>query len=137
MKAVLFDWVRDIAFYTLPMNVVLHVLPGKGQRKYLQFFMGIILIILVFSPVLKFTGLERKLDTSYVFQTYDEELKEFRRRQTQIEEQYQKRVEEQLKETREQLGVKEEGTAEHETFGTGTDIGIEEVRIRIREVEEN
>ena len=46
MKELLFEWIQDIAFYTLLMVVVLHVLPEKNQRKYLQFFMGIVLMIL-------------------------------------------------------------------------------------------
>jgi len=137
LKEFLFGWVQDIAFYTLLMVVVLHVLPGKSQRKYLQFFMGVILIILVISPVLKFTGLERKLDTAYAFQTYDQELQEFRRRQTEIEEQLQGRLERQLKETQEQMRLEEEEAIEYGTFGTGTGIGIEEIRIRIEEMEKD
>ena len=41
MKEFIFGWIQDIAFYTLLMEVVLHVLPEQGQKKYLQFFMGI------------------------------------------------------------------------------------------------
>ena len=62
MKELLFGWVQDIAFYTLLMVVVLHVLPEKSQRKYLQFFMGIVLMILVISPFLSALGLDRQLD---------------------------------------------------------------------------
>ena len=47
------------------MEVVLHVLPEQGQKKYLQFFMGIVLIILVISPMLSAAGLDRQLDETY------------------------------------------------------------------------
>lgn len=47
MKELLYGWIRDVAFYTLLMNVVLHVLPEESQRKYLRFFMGIVLMIVV------------------------------------------------------------------------------------------
>ena len=47
MKEFLYGWIRDVAFYTLLMNVVLHVLPEESQRKYLRFFMGIVLMIVV------------------------------------------------------------------------------------------
>ena len=59
------------------MVVVLHVLPEKNQRKYLQFFMGIVLMILVMSPLLSALGLDRQLDKTYARQTYDRELQEF------------------------------------------------------------
>lgn len=136
MKAFLYGWVQDIAFYTLLMVVVLHVLPEKNQRKYLQFFMGVVLIILVMSPVLKFTGLEQKLDETYARQTYDQELQEFLRRQEEIEAEYQARVEEELEEARQELEAGEEMTGEEETqSGTGT--GVERIQIEIRPLEED
>lgn len=94
MKELLFGWIQDIAFYTLLMVVVLHVLPEKNQRKYLQFFMGIVLMILVISPFLTALGLEQQLDETYARQTYDRELQEFLRKQEAIEEEYQRHLEE-------------------------------------------
>lgn len=141
MKDFLFGWVRDIAFYTLLMVVVLHVLPEKSQRKYLQFFMGVVMIILVLSPVLKFTGLEGHLDETYVWQTYDWELQEFHRRQEELEARYQVRIEEQIKEAQEEIEAEqmEEGEVV-ENRGTsreGTDIGVEGIRVEIGTLEED
>lgn len=81
MKELLYGWIRDVAFYTLLMNVVLHVLPEESQRKYLRFFMGIVLMIVVLSPVLSVMGLNRVLDDTYVEMTSDQELRNFKRRQ--------------------------------------------------------
>ena len=98
MKEFIYGWIQDIAFYTLLMEVVLHVLPEQGQKKYLQFFMGIVLIILVISPMLSAAGLDRQLDETYARQTYDQELQEFQRRQQEIEEDYERRLEERVEE---------------------------------------
>ena len=109
MKELLFGWIQDIAFYTLLMVVVLHVLPEKNQRKYLQFFMGIVLMILVISPFLTALGLEQQLDETYARQTYDRELQEFLRKQEAIEEEYQRHLEEKLYEARDEAeSLKEE-----------------------------
>lgn len=109
MKDLLFGWIQDIAFYTLLMVVVLHVLPEKNQRKYLQFFMGIVLMILVISPFLSALGLERQLDETYARQTYDRELQEFLKKQEAIEEEYQRHLEEKLYEARDEAeSLKEE-----------------------------
>ena len=43
MKEFLDGWVRDIAFYTILMTVLLHLLPGESQRKYVRFFLGVVL----------------------------------------------------------------------------------------------
>lgn len=136
MKEYLYRWIQDIAFYTLLMTVVLHVLPDQKQEKYLQFFMGIVLIILVISPALSFTGLDRKLDETYARQTYDQELQEFLRRQEAMEETYREYVEERLSNAKEELEAQEE-TEERDDLGgqgearKGESIGIPEIQIEI------
>lgn len=140
MKELLYGWIRDIAFYTLLMEVVLHVLPEQGQRKYLQFFMGIVLIILVISPALSAAGLDRKLDETYVRQTYDQELQEFWQRQQEIEEGYERRLEERVEEAADELKALEEdqdGTGSgQETEESENDMEIPEIRIELGEPEE-
>lgn len=145
LKELLFGWIQDIAFYTLLMVVVLHVLPEKSQRKYLQFFMGVVLMILVLSPFLSFLGLERKLDETYARQTYDRELQEFLEKQEAIEEEYQRHLKEKLYEARDEAeSLKEEqGEAEQEREGQkegeasreGDKGGIPEIHIQIKEPE--
>ncbi len=145
MTKILYTWIRDIAFYTLLMTVVLHVLPEKGQRKYLQFFMGVVLIILVISPALSFAKLDRALDETYVRQTYDLELQEFLRRQEAIEEEYQELLEERLKEAaekEEQAGssehaLQEEAEGENQRPREGEEIEIPEIHVEFGSPEEN
>lgn len=132
MKELIFGWIRDIAFYTLLMEVVLHVLPEQGQKKYLQFFMGIVLIILVISPALSAAGLERQLDETYVRQTSDQELQEFQKRQQAIEESYEQRLEERVEEAAEELEQLEETEKQEEENG----VEIPEIRIEIGEPRE-
>ena len=141
MKELLYGWIRDIAFYTLLMEVVLHVLPEQGQKKYLQFFMGIVLIILVVSPMLSAAGLDRQLDETYARQTYDQELQEFQRRQQEIEEGYERRLEERVEEAADELEALEEdqeGTGSgQETEESENDMEIPEIRIELGEPEES
>ena len=137
MKELLFRWVQDIAFYTLLMMLILHVLPERGQRNYLQFFMGVVLIILVLSPVLNVTGLEQKLDEAYTRQTYDMELQEFRKQQEELQEEYQKILEEKLEEAK---GEQEEVRTEAETVNEteeGENSGIPKIHIEIGTSEED
>lgn len=143
LKEIFFGWVQDIAFYTLLMVVVLHVLPDKSQRKYLQFFMGIVLMILVISPFLSVLGLDRQLDRNYARQTYDRELQEFLERQGELEEEYQRHMEEKLYEARDEAeSLKEEQRQQEGQEGTevpweGEEGGIPEIHIEIRKPEEN
>ena len=142
MKEFIYGWIQDIAFYTILMEVVLHVLPEQGQKKYLQFFMGIVLIILVISPVLSAAGLDGQLDEAYARQTYDQELQEFQRRQQMIEESYESRLEERVEKAAEELekleqepgGTGEEQLAEEQEEEKS--VEIPEIRVEIGEPEE-
>ena len=142
MKEFIYGWIQDIAFYTILMEVVLHVLPEQGQKKYLQFFMGIVLIILVISPVLSAAGLDGQLDEAYARQTYDQELQEFQRRQQMIKESYESRLEERVEKAAEELekleqepgGTGEEQPAEEQEEEKS--VEIPEIRVDIGEPEE-
>lgn len=138
MKEILFGWVRNIVYFSILMTVVLHVLPEKGQRKYLQFFMGIILILLAASPLLSAFGLENILDETYARQTYDRELQEFSKRQEKIENAYRERAERSVEKIEEESrqeaqSAKTEGTDGEERAEPeeGDNIGISEIRIEI------
>ena len=50
---------ENIAFYMVLMTAALHLIPGDGYRKYLKFFTGLLLILLVISPLLKVAGMEK------------------------------------------------------------------------------
>ena len=138
MKEILFGWVRNIVYFSILMTVVLHVLPEKGQRKYLQFFMGFILILLAASPLLSAFGLENILDETYARQTYDRELQEFSKRQEKIENAYRERAERSVEKIEEESrqeaqSAKTEGTDGEERAEPeeGDNIGISEIRIEI------
>ena len=98
MKAFLYGWIRDIAFYTILMTVILHLLPEEGQKKYVRFFMGIVLMLVVLSPLLSVAGLSGTLDGIYAEQTYDAELRDFARRQAELEADYEREIEQRQQE---------------------------------------
>lgn len=127
MKELLYGWIRDVAFYTLLMNVVLHVLPEESQRKYLRFFMGIVLMIVVLSPVLSVMGLNRVLDDTYVEMTSDQELRNFKRRQEEAEKALEQKMEELETESESESEIEMEEEEER---------GIPEIKVEMGEPEE-
>lgn len=56
MLDALYEWIQNLAFYLVIMTAVLEVLPGNTYKKYIQFFTGLVLILLVVTPILKVTG---------------------------------------------------------------------------------
>ena len=63
----LFEWIRNITYYLIFITVAENLLPNKKYEKYLKFFAGMVLILLVLKPV---TGGLRLDDTlAYYFES--------------------------------------------------------------------
>lgn len=56
MLDMVYSWMKNTAFYLVIMTAVLELLPGNTYKKYVRFFTGLVLILIVLSPVLKWTG---------------------------------------------------------------------------------
>ena len=49
----LYEWLSNLAFYMILVTAVLQVIPNKSYEKYIRFFCGMILIVLLMTPVMK------------------------------------------------------------------------------------
>ncbi len=71
----IFTWVKNLVCFYLLLTVVLHLLPRQSYRKYVRFFSGMLLTILVVSPVLSLLGdeeaLREKISQAEFFQDLD------------------------------------------------------------------
>ena len=78
MFAYLYEWIRNVAFYLVLVTALLHVLPRSGYQKYIRFFTGLVLILLVLAPVLKLFQMEEELRDAYRDDSWLEQLEEFK-----------------------------------------------------------
>lgn len=60
-----YEWIKNLAFYLVIMTAVLEVLPGDTYRKYIRFFTGLVMILLVVTPILKLTGSYGQFQAKY------------------------------------------------------------------------
>ena len=95
----IYSWIHNVAFFFILLTAVMNFLPDNIYKKYLQFYMGMLLILVILSPVFRFTGLENKV-TSFVreFQALESEKEEWRERAGQWEETWNPEGEEIFKE---------------------------------------
>lgn len=122
---IIYQWVQNIAFYSILQMLVLHVLPAGDQKKYVQFFMGLVFMILVFSPVLQWTGQEEKVTRSFLRATYDQELEEFLQQQKRLEKNLETYMQEALEEEEWGYGTEQgskSSTEGGETAGDSKDV---------------
>lgn len=48
-----YDWVWKLSGYLIFATALLQIVPGEKNRKYIHFFTGLVLIVMVATPVLK------------------------------------------------------------------------------------
>ncbi|MEZ3433692.1 MAG: stage III sporulation protein AF [Lachnospiraceae bacterium] len=68
----LYEWIQNIAFYLVLVTAVLHAVPDKGYQKYIRFFTGLVLILMIVTPVLRLFGTEAKLTDLHEYMDYEE-----------------------------------------------------------------
>lgn len=135
--AFLADWVRNLAYYMIFMTVIVSLLPARSYEKYIRFFAGIILIVLVVQPFLGGFHLEDELTQFYQEFSFKQDTAELERKISGMEErqrrtvmkQYERAVGEDLRRMAADLGLETVsvevavGTDANEAdFGGTTDI---------------
>ncbi len=76
MLEYLYQWIENIAFYLIIFTVAMQVIPNNSYKKYIQFFTGLILIIMLAGPILKIFGVEQDFHDFYESAEYQQKVKE-------------------------------------------------------------
>ncbi len=74
----LYEWIRGIAYFMVFAAMLDHVVPGEDYRKYIRFFTGLLLVVLLVTPLLKLAGMGGEILSLYRGSTYTEELEQIR-----------------------------------------------------------
>lgn len=72
----LYAWIRSVAYFMVFSAVLSHVIPGRSYRKYIRFFTGLLLVILLLTPVMKLLGMGQEFFAIYQGTAYEEELRQ-------------------------------------------------------------
>ena len=67
----IYSWIQNISVYLIVTAAVMHAIPGKEYEKYVRFFSGLVLILLLFTPLLKLTGKETDFQSAYRSNEYE------------------------------------------------------------------
>lgn len=70
----LYEWIRNIAFYMILSTVLLEALPVSEYKKYIRFFMGMILVLLLMMPIWKVFGTAQFLESVFDSSVYEKEV---------------------------------------------------------------
>lgn len=81
MLEFIYEWMENIAFYLVILVAVMQMIPQNSYQKYIRFFAGMILILMLAGPILKLFGM-----TEYQNSEYQNAIKEIEEAATYMEE---------------------------------------------------
>ena len=81
-----YEWLRNLAFYMVLVTAVLQLIPNRSYEKYIRFFCGLILVILLLTPVMRVidAGFEGRMRASVSDDNW-KELEEIREQAAGLE----------------------------------------------------
>lgn len=82
MRNFIYEWMKNLAFFYIILNTFLHLIPEKNYEKYIRFFMGIVLIIMLCTPIFSFLGSGEKFgelfNENYDYLNERKEMEEYK-----------------------------------------------------------
>ena len=119
----LYQWMENLAFYMVMITAVMHIIPDKGYQRYLRFFTGLVLIIMLAAPIVKLLGMESSWENLYENDEYLTKIEKIENSTDYLEtitpEEYLNEVQKEYQDDNEN----EEGSEEN------MEIDVEEIRI--------
>lgn len=73
----LYQWLQDLAVYLILVSAILQALPQESYQKYIRFFFGLVLIILLMTPLLRLTDMEDSFRSRVQEQNMEQESASF------------------------------------------------------------
>lgn len=81
-----YEWIRNLAFYVILSTMLLSLLPDKKYEKYLKLFMGMVFFLLVISPLASWTGTEDQVVEAFARITFENDVEMLRKELEDVEE---------------------------------------------------
>ena len=110
MKEELYLWIRNLAVFYIFFTAVLNLVPDQKYEKYVRFFMGLLLIFMMSTPVFSILGKGPELTESFLTNFSKEnrkkELQEFQNLQkVYLEKGYELELEQKIRESLKKKGI--------------------------------
>lgn len=72
----LYQWLENISFYLVIITVAMNAVPNNKYKKYIQFFSGLILVLMMSAPIFKVFGMEKEFEVFYENAEYQQKIEE-------------------------------------------------------------
>lgn len=94
MFSKLYLWLQNVVCYFLLLTVVMNLLPDSSYKRYIRYYMGLLLILTFLSPIFQITDIGKMVD-SYVsdLEGFEMETESWKEKAETWEENWEKEVE--------------------------------------------
>lgn len=82
----IYDWLWNFTCYMVWMTALLQILPQNSYRKYLRFCSGMILILLLISPIFRILGMDIRFDEIYQTREYQQTINDIKEMESELTE---------------------------------------------------
>ncbi len=88
----LYTWIRNIVVYMIMNTIVMNLLGNKSYKKYISIVSGMILVLIVITPILKLVKLDQSLDYFFNSNNFVVDTSEFQSELEGVEKEQQEAV---------------------------------------------
>jgi stage III sporulation protein AF len=128
----IYGWIKNIVIYMIINNIIMNLLGNKSYKKYVSIISGMILVLIVISPLIKLMKLDENLDYFLEYNDFAIEASNFKNDFSRMEEaqtdaifyEYEDKIRQQVREllTEEKVTLKNfdltiDRNPENKTFG--------------------
>ena len=85
MFTYIYDWIKHLVFYLILMTMLMQIIPDSDYKKYIRFFTGLVLILILAKPLMGVFHLEEEFANLYHSMEYRQNRKEMERAREQFE----------------------------------------------------
>lgn len=72
----IYEWLENLTTYTILVAVVMQLLPNEEYRKYIRFFCGMVLIVMLVTPLFQLVGIREEFEEIYHSIEYETMVRE-------------------------------------------------------------
>jgi stage III sporulation protein AF len=83
---IIYNWIRNVVIYMILNAIIMNLLGDKSYKKYVSIVSGMILVLIIVSPLMSYMDLEDTLDYYLQANDYAVETSEFRNDLNRMEE---------------------------------------------------
>ena len=80
----IYEWLENLSGYMLLTAVITQILPGGEYRKYIRFYCGMILIVMLISPLFQIFGIKEEFKKIYTNLEYRQVIEEIEEASEQV-----------------------------------------------------